>query len=110
MPTFVPSVIIDEVKNLLTYSCSQLNEKDSPFLSLHKGLVKLYFEARNVEIDYVNQKMKVEIPINKKEYTTICFDCQDLERFLKSCLRSDKRSLVYYQNVLSYYNFMKEAS
>lgn len=110
MQPIVPSVIIDEVKNLLTYSCTEHHEADSPFVSLHKGLVKLYFEARSVEIDYMNKKMKVEIPISNRNYTTVSFDCQDLERFLKSCIRSDKKSLLYYQNVLTYYSFMKEAS
>ena len=104
-----PSTILEEVKNLVTYSCHGSKETGSPFTSLHKGLVKLYFEARNVEIDYQNQIVKVEIPVAANNYTSVSFECQDLERFLRSCVRSDKKSLLYYQNVLSYYSLLKVA-
>ena len=104
-----PAAILEEVKNLVTYSCKASMEVDSPFTSFHKGLVKVYFEARNVEIDYQRQIIRVEIPITETGYTTVSFDCQDLERFLRSCVRSDKKSLLYYQNVLTYYSDLKVA-
>ena len=109
MNTPQPSVILEEVKNLVTYSCNGSNEKGSPFTSLHKGLIKLYFEARNVEIDYQKQVVHMEIPVTANQYTSVSFECQDLERFLRSCVRSDKKSLLYYQNVLSYYSLLKVA-
>ena len=104
-----PSVILEEVKNLVSHSCSGNAESGSAFTSFHKGLVKLYFEARNVEIDYQLQNVKVEILVGANQYTTVSFECQDLERFLRSCVRADKRSLLYYQNVLSYYSTSKVA-
>lgn len=109
MTTFQPSVIIEEVKSLVSYSCNDCPEGSSSFTSLHKGMVKVYFEARNVKIDYKNQKVTIEIPVTPKEFTTVSFECQDLERFLQSCIKADKKSLMYYQNVLTYYSYLKVA-
>lgn len=109
MNTTQPSVLLEEVKNLVSYSCNGAKESGSPFTSLHKGLVKLYFEARNVEIDYQNAIVNVEIPVGENHYTQVSFECQDLERFLRSCVRADKKSLLYYQNVISYYSISEVA-
>lgn len=110
MTTSQPSSsIIEEIKNLLAYSCNEGQKTGASFSSLHKGLVKVYFEAKNVEIDYDRHKVKVDLPITPTEYTKVSFDCQDLERFLKSCIKTDKKSLLYYQNVLAYYSYLKVA-
>lgn len=109
MTTSQPSVIIEELKSLIIYSCNEGQQTGSSFLSLHKGLVKVYFEARNVEIDYETQKVKADLPITPTQYTKVSFDCQNLERFLKSCIKNDKKSLLYYQNVLAYYSYLKVA-
>lgn len=108
MNTFQPSTILDEVKNLVSNSCNG-SGMGSSFSSLHKGIVKLYFQAKQVEIDYEKNLIKAEIPISEREYTTVSFECQDLERFLKSCIKNDKRSLMFYQNVLTYYSFQEVA-
>lgn len=109
MTTFQPSVIIEEIKNLVSYSCNDGSQGDASFSSLHKGMIKLYFEARSVEINYENKIVKVEIPVTTREYTSVSFECQDLERFIKSCVRSDKKSLKYYQNALTYYSLLEVA-
>lgn len=105
-----PSSILKDVKMLVAHSCSDLSAKETSFLSLHKGIIKVYFEARNVEINYETQEIKVEIPLTQKNFTSVNFICQDLERFLKSCIRSDNKSLMYYQTILSHYSFLKFAS
>lgn len=74
------------------------------YSSLHKGIIKMYFGARRVEIDYQNHTIKAEIPMSDYQYTTVNFECQDLDRFLSSCLKKDKRSLNFYQSSLNYYN------
>ena len=109
MTTSQPSVIIEELKSLIIYSCNEGQQTGSSFLSLHKGLVKVYFEARNVDIDYETQKVKADLPITPTQYTKVSFDCQNLERFLKSCIKNDRKSLLYYQNVLAYYSYLKVA-
>ncbi len=108
MTTFQPSVILDEVNTLVSNSCNATGIGSS-FHSLHKGIVKLYFQAKAVEIDYENHIIKAEIPVSLNEYTTVSFECKDLERFLKSCIKQDKRSLMFYQNVLTYYSLQEVA-
>lgn len=110
MTTFQPTVILEELKNLVSYSCNDCTKGDSPFTSFHKGMVKIYFEARSVDIDYKNQIVKIDIPVTATEYTSVSFECLDLEKFFQSCIKSDKKSLMYYQNVLTYYSFLKVAS
>jgi hypothetical protein len=109
MTTFQPSVILDEVKNLVSNSCNNSAGLGSSFSSLHKGIIKLYFEAKKVEIDYEKSIVTAEIPVSALEYTTVSFECQDLERFLNSCIKKDKRSLMFYQNVLAYYSLQEVA-
>ena len=107
MTTLQPSEIIDEFKNFIHSSCSDCTEN---FSSLHKGIIKMYFGARNVEIDYEKCTIKAEIPMSDSEYTTLNFDCQDLDQFLSSCLKKDKRSLNFYKNALNYYGFSENFS
>lgn len=104
MTTFQPSEIIEEFKNFIHISCSDCNTADKQYGSLHKGIIKMYFGARKVEIDYTNSIVKAEIPISDHEYTTVSFECQDLDRFLSSCIKKDKRSLNFYQSSLNYYS------
>lgn len=109
MTTIQPSVILEEVNSLVSYSCNEGTGKENTFTSLHKGIIKIYFEAREVEIDYAKRLISAEIPISATEYTKVSFEYQDLELFLKSCIRKDKRSLTYYQNVLTYYSILTVA-
>lgn len=100
MTSFQPSQILEEIKSFIHSSCSEMDK----YSSLHKGIVKMYFGARRVEIDYENHTIKAEIPMSDYQYTTVNFECQDLERFLSSCVKNDKRSLNFYQSCLNYYN------
>lgn len=108
MTVFQPSEIIQEFKNFIHSSCLNCDE-ESTYSSLHKGIIKMYFGARKVDIDYKNQMIKAEIPISDHEYTVVNFECQDLDRFLSSCLKKDKRSLSFYQSALNYYSHAKVA-
>ena len=100
-----PTSIIDEVKNLITYSIDHLNsEENSNFTIMHRAIIKKYFDAKNVRINYQEQIVDLKIPVGKRKYTGITFECQDLERFLKSCLKKDGKSLNFYHEILSYYN------
>lgn len=109
MTTFQPSQIIEEFKNFIHNSCTSSENHISTYSSLHKGIIKMYFSARRVEIDYINHTIKAEIPVSDHEYTTVNFECQDLNRFLSSCVKADKRSLKFYQSSLNYYNHIPGA-
>lgn len=109
METFIPSKIIEKVNNLIVSSCINSKNPDPIYTPLHKGIIKLYFQAKDVEIDYENILVKAEIPITATEFTWVSFECQDIARFIKSCVKKDKKSLLYYQNVISYYKDLEVA-
>ncbi len=109
MTTLQHSQIIDEFKNLVQHTCSDCASTNAAYSSLHKGIVKMYFSARKVEIDYEKHLIKAEIPIRTYEYTTVNFECQDLTTFLSSCIKKDKRSLNFYQSSLNYYSLIQVA-
>lgn len=105
-----PPSLINEIKNLISYSITHLDgEQKSDFLIFHRAIVKKYFEAKNVQIDYTKQVVELSIPVGKRKYTGLTFECQDLERFLKSCLKKDNKSVEFYHNVLSHYNITHAA-
>ncbi len=101
--------IIDEVKNLISYSIINRNQEKSDFQKLHRSIVSQYFEARKVNIDYEQHTIDMQLPVGQDKYTQITFECQDLERFLKSCLKKDEKSLFYYQSLLNNYNVISAA-
>ncbi|MCP9198693.1 hypothetical protein MKO06_02155 [Gramella sp. GC03-9] len=101
--------IIDEIKNLISFSIQERNVENNGFQTLHRSIVKKYFEAKQVVINYDNQTIDMQLPVGHRKYTSITFECQDIERFLKSCLKKDEKSLFYYQSLLSNYNVTSAA-
>ncbi|TBW30135.1 hypothetical protein [Gramella sp. KN1008] len=109
MSTIITPEIIDEVKNLISYSIINRNLEKSNFQTMHRAIIKKYFEAKHVNIDYEKQTIDMQLPVGNKRYTSITFECQDLERFLKSCLKKDEKSLFFYQSLLTHYNVISAA-
>ncbi len=109
MNRFTTPEILDEVKNLISYSVHNRNEDNSNFKTMHRAIIKKYFEAKHVNIDYENKTIDMKLPVGQRKYTSITFECQEMERFLKSCLKKDEKSLFFYQNLLSQYNVTSAA-
>ena len=109
MRNFTTPEIIDEVKNLISHSVNPTNLENSNFRTLHRAIVKKYFEAKDVNINYNDQTIDLKLPVGKRKYTSVTFECQNIERFLKSCLKKDDKSMFFYQNVLSHYNIISAA-
>lgn len=109
MNRFTTPEILDEVKNLISYSVHNRNEENSNFTMMHRAIIKKYFEAKHVNIDYEKQTIDLKLPVGQRKYTSITFECQELERFLKSCLKKDEKSLFFYQNLLTQYNVTSAA-
>lgn len=101
--------ILDEVKNLISYSITNQGEENSNFQTMHRAIVKKYFDAKHVNINYKDETIDLKLPVGQKKYTNITFECQDLERFLRSCLKKDEKSLFFYQNILNHYNITTAA-
>lgn len=102
--TTQPDHIIDEVKNLITYSITNPDVEMNYFNIMHRAIIKKYFEAKNVKINYAEQTVEMQIPVGNRQYTSITFECQNLQRFLKACIKKDEKSLEFYQSLLTHYN------
>ncbi len=109
MNTTTTPEIIDQVKNLISYSIINKNIEKSNFQMFHQALVKRYFEAKHVQIDYQEQTIDLKLPVGQNKYTQITFECQDIERFLKSCLKKDDKSIFFYQSLLNHYEVTSAA-
>ncbi len=101
--------LLDDVKNLIAYSISNKHEKPD-FNIMHRAIIKKYFEAKNVKINYSKQTVDMQIPVGKKQYTSITFECQNIKRFLKACLRKDEKSLKLYEEILKHYSDITHAA
>ena len=109
MNNFTTPELLDEVKNLISYSISNKNLETSNFQLMHRAIVKKYFEAKNVKINYAEQTIELQLPVGQKKYTNITIECMDLERFLQSCLKKDEKSIFFYETILSHYNITSAA-
>ena len=109
MSTTTPTAIIDEVKNLISFSITNPEVENAKFEDLHISIIKKYFDARDIKIDYKAQTIDLKLPMSNSKYTNITFECLDLSGFLKSCIKSDEASLSFYQNLLAHYDIMSAA-
>src|SRR5680860_290083 len=100
------SAIIDEVKNLISSSITNPEVENAKFEDLHRSIIKRYFDARDIKIDYKAQTIDLKLPMSNSKYTNITFECLELSGFLQSCIRSDEESLYFYQNLLAHYDIM----
>ncbi len=101
--------IIDEVKKIISYSLTCPDVEHEKFEDLHRSIIKKYFDAIDIKIDYKAQTIDLKLPISNSTYTQLTFECLDLSGFLQSCLRSDEGSLYFYQNLLGHYEIMSAA-
>lgn len=109
MSNFTPTTIIDEVKNLISYSIKNPEIENAKFEGIHKSIIKKYFDAKDIFINYKAQTIDLKLPISNSKYTAITFECLDLSGFLQSCIKSDEESLYFYQELLTHYDIMSAA-
>jgi len=109
MSTTTPTAIIDEVKNLISYSLTYPEIENAKFEDLHRSIIQRYFDAKDIKIDYKAQTIDLKLPMSNNKYTNITFECLDLSGFLLSCIKSDEASLSFYQNLLAHYDIMHAA-
>lgn len=93
-------ITVDEIKRFIVFTCEGDRERSIKHTSFHKELVNRYFEAKNAEIFYEENKILAEIFIGKG-CVPISFDCQNISVFLRSCVKEDQESLEVYQNYMN---------
>lgn len=109
MSKFTSQPVLDEVKNLISYTISNSENNKNKFEELHCSILERYFDARDVKINYMTQSIDLDLPMSNKNYTRITFECLELNNFLQSCLKSDPDSIYFYQNLLSDYKVITAA-
>ncbi|MCJ7756980.1 MAG: hypothetical protein MUP24_02455 [Gillisia sp.] len=109
MSTPPPTAIIDEIKNLISFSITNPEVENAKFEDLHRSIIKKYFDARDIKIDYKALTIDLKLPMSNSKYTQITFECLDLSGFLQSCIRSDEGSLCFYQELLARHDIMSAA-
>ena len=107
--TFTPDSILEDVKNLISYSVNNLDVEPSKFRHLHQDIIEKYFVARNVNINYSEQTIDLELFMSNDKYTNLTFECLDLTGFLQSCLKADDISLNYYHSIMNEYDVVVAA-
>ena len=102
--------ILSEIEKLIIRSCP--NRKVSKkFENLHVAILKKYYNATDVSIDYHRKRVAMEIIIDDTSYdpkkvnlsiptvhANLLF--KNLKDFLKNCIDKDNRSLAFYAGLL----------
>ena len=100
-----------EMNKVISTSCSQ-RLTTQEFNNLHIALVKRYYNATDVNIDYHRKRVVMDIILDDTAYdpktinvnlptfkANILF--KNLKDFLKSCIEKDDRSLAFYARLLA---------
>lgn len=104
MTTYQSDIILNEVNNLITYSCRNNMIRSTSFHTMYRAIIKKHFNAFDVTIREEGMEIDMKIRATDNEYVNVSFKCPNLENFLKSCIENDRSSLSFYQNMLTYYN------
>lgn len=102
--------ILMEMENLITKSSARENIT-SRFQDLHRSILRKHYNAADVEIDYHNHRIKMDVVLDDQEYDPKTINMvvstmpvnifyKDLCAFLKSCLAKDVKSLAFYAGLL----------
>ncbi|MBQ4913701.1 hypothetical protein J8L85_04585 [Maribacter sp. MMG018] len=103
--------ILMEFESLISQSCNN-PRKTKKYRQLHVALLKKYYNAANVSIDYHRHRIKMDIIMDDTTYkagkininlpvlhTDLIFN--NLKTFLRSCIEKDDKSLGFYAQLLN---------
>lgn len=88
--------------NLIEYSTDFRFKRRSNFKQLHSSLIKHFFNASSIVLDTESQTIYLGVDALNKG-AEVCLKFDNLEKFLKSCIRPTEENIVFYKNVLHYY-------
>ncbi|MCP4977277.1 MAG: hypothetical protein GY931_14045 [Maribacter sp.] len=99
-----------EIENLISRSCDNQQTTDN-FETLHVALLKKYYNAADVSIDYHRKRIEMDIVLDDDQYdpqkvntyiptlhANLLF--KNLKDFLKSCIEMDTKNLGFYAGLL----------
>ncbi|SFU29445.1 hypothetical protein SAMN05216480_101479 [Pustulibacterium marinum] len=104
-------VVLQEIRFLLRTSCQEESLQQKHFESLHCAILKKHFKAGDVKIDHRNKvihlSMNVDSSANffgQKSYVDVEMKFKNIYDFLESCLETSDQNIVFYRNILKFYN------
>ena len=104
-------IIMNEMRNLISFSCKSPGEQNTGFENLHCAILKKHFNAKDVRIDYVdktiNLNMYVEHAVKKSKYINVDMKFKDINTFLLGCLDQENQDIMFYKNILNFYSINK---
>ena len=96
------NTIVRSISNLIEYSTDFRYQRRASFKQLHIAIIKNHFNATSVVLDIDNGTALLGVDmLEKGAEVEITFD--DLQKFLKSCIRENKENISFYKNILHYY-------
>lgn len=96
------SITLKRLHNLIEHSTDFRFRHRAHFKQLHVALIKEFFNASSALIDIENNQIFLGIDeLQKGAEVSITFD--NLEKFLKSCIRNTPECIAFYSNLLHYY-------
>ena len=108
-------IVKDEMLKLIRKSCNtQSPSADNPYYAFQKTLLKYFFNAADVLLDYDNSTILLwtsETPATLghnlyrlKDAVPFTISYTNLEETLKGCLESDPNAIRIYKSMLFQYN------
>ncbi len=94
--------IVRSLHNLIEYSTDFRFQHRASFKQLHTELIKHHFNASSVTLDVTAGTVVLGIDmVAHGAEVEITFN--NLEKFLKSCIRETPEYISFYKNILHYY-------
>lgn len=110
--------IIMELDRLITKSCEK-KRKSKRFTQLHVALLKKYYNAADVSIDYHRHRIKMDVLMDDTSYSPGKININlpilhinllfvNLKSFLRNCIDKDRKSIGFYAQLLKNYGQKEE--
>ncbi len=99
-----------EIENLISRSCSS-RTITKKFEDLHIAIIKKYYNAVEVSIDYPRKRVEMDIIMDDNDYDPKTVNTnlptlrlnllfKNLKEYLKSCLEKDNKSIAFYAGLI----------
>lgn len=102
--------VVSDLENLVAFSCKS-SKRRATYKAFHEALLKKYYNATDVEIDYHRHRVKMNIIMDDKAYkagkvnthlpilpANLLYD--NLKAFLKSCIDPNSKNLGFYAQLI----------
>ncbi|PKA83586.1 hypothetical protein ATE92_1743 [Ulvibacter sp. MAR_2010_11] len=107
-------ILHEEMRKLISKSCASRPDANSDYYSFQKALLKFFFNAADVQIDYDTQTISLWTSNTTKQtagnlygmndVVTVKISYTNLEDTLKGCLERGVSETRFYTSMLFHYN------